>query len=60
MLLPLLELNRPLSEKRYILDHSSHVVQFDELCESENNTEGAWVSRAWLKGDCLSDKPITL
>ncbi|KAF8480713.1 cysteine proteinase [Gautieria morchelliformis] len=43
-------------EKRYALDHSSYVRRFDEICESDNTMEGAWVSKVWLK-DWRQDKP---
>ncbi|KAF8498895.1 hypothetical protein JB92DRAFT_956190 [Gautieria morchelliformis] len=43
-------------EKRYALDHSSYVMRFDEICESDNTIEGAWVSKVWLK-DWRQDKP---
>ncbi|KAF8587403.1 cysteine proteinase [Ramaria rubella] len=43
-------------EKRYALDHISHVAQFDELCESEIDIDGVWISKAWLK-DWKQSKP---
>ncbi|KAF8498901.1 hypothetical protein JB92DRAFT_2983100 [Gautieria morchelliformis] len=47
---------RSLYEKRYALDHSSYVMRFDEIRESDNTIEGAWVSKVWLK-DWRQDKP---
>ncbi|KAF8511943.1 cysteine proteinase [Hysterangium stoloniferum] len=43
-------------EKRYVLDHSSQVELFNELCESDNGVAGAWISKAWVK-DWKQAKP---
>ena len=40
-------------ERRYTLDHAIHVDKFDELSTIEDDSEGAWISRPWLRGQCM-------
>ncbi|KIJ41205.1 hypothetical protein M422DRAFT_255710, partial [Sphaerobolus stellatus SS14] len=36
-------------ERRYTLDHASHTEKFEELFNIEDDSEGAWISKSWLR-----------
>lgn len=38
------------AEKLYQLEHPRLVAEFNEICATETENEGYWISKAWLKG----------